>query len=106
MKPVSAHVHQLAGRVMRAPVEKLCDGLIAPAKGTERVDSQQRVDNPAACATVQILVSANGGRSDEPNEERRPHPSKHLEGAAVRREHDESGASRRQEARGQGGPSL
>ena len=93
MKPVFAHVHQLAGRLMRAAVVKLRDGLITSANGAQRVCAEQRVDHPAASATVQIAVGANGGRSEKRKQLRRPHPPEHVDGRAVRRAHDQTGAS-------------
>ena len=93
MKPVSANVHQLAGRLMRAAVVTLRDGLITSAKRAELVGAQQRVHNPAASATVQIAVDADGGHSEKRKQQRRPHPPEHVDGRAVRSEHDQTGAS-------------
>jgi hypothetical protein len=53
MKPVSADINELPGRHMRAAVEGLSNGLIAPANSTNGVHTQQRIHDPGPCATAQ-----------------------------------------------------
>jgi hypothetical protein len=71
MKSVSADINELPGRHIRAEVERLSIGLIAPSNSTKGVHTQQRIDDPVPCATVQTPVNARDRSSGERKEERR-----------------------------------
>src|SRR5687767_14098797 len=69
MKPVSADINELPGRHIRAAVERLSNGLIAPSNSTKGVHTQQRIHKPGPCATVQTPVNAHDRYNDERKEE-------------------------------------
>ena len=65
MKPVSADINELPGRHIRAAVERLSNGLIAPSNSTKGIHTQQRIHDPGPCATVQIAVNQYGRSSEK-----------------------------------------
>jgi hypothetical protein len=58
---VSADINELPGRRIRAAVEPLSNGLIAPSYGTKGVHIQPRIHDPGPCATVQTLGERRAG---------------------------------------------
>ncbi len=98
MKPVSADINELPGRHIRAAVERLSNGLIAPSNSTKGVHTQQRIHDPGPCATVQTPVNAHDRSNDERKEERRPDPPERVDDLAAGCQGEKSDAGQRHEA--------
>ena len=106
VKLISAYIDHLAGRAVRASLERLPHGLIAAAKSAERVRCQQWVDDQEPRTTVQRPADANDCHRNQREQKRRPRPAEPVDDRPGRGERDQAGAGQRHEAPRQGRPSL
>src|SRR5688572_23668243 len=106
MKPASADINELPGRHIRAAIERLSNGLIAPSNSTKGVHTQQGIHDPGPCATAETPVNAHDRSNEERKEERRPDPPQRVDDHAAGCEDEKTGAGQRHEAAWDGRPSL